>query len=206
MKIQGHGQAKVLSPTEIDKLFLWGFTNKRDRALFAVCLHTGCRISEALALTVNDLAGGHVTLRKRTTKGKRATRTIPITPQLKEILDAYLEADQPTRYLFPGHWNAKTTKQMTRSAADLILKEACQQVGLVGVSTHSFRRTALTQMSNAGIPLPVIQRISGHRDLATLQRYLEISDQQVVEAVNTIGSHPPRQVIREPQDSAQLID
>ena len=34
------------------------------------------------------------------------------------------------------------------------------RVGLVGVSTHSFRRTALTQIANAGIPLRHIQEIS----------------------------------------------
>ncbi|WP_442939264.1 tyrosine-type recombinase/integrase [Nostoc sp.] len=47
------------------------------------------------------------------------------------------------------------------------------------MSTHSFRRTALTQMSNASIPLRVIQEISGHRNLEQLQRYLEVSDEQV---------------------------
>jgi integrase len=48
--------------------------------------------------------------------------------------------------------------------ADKILKSASKRVGLSGVSTHSFRRTALTMMSSAGIPLRVIQEISGHND------------------------------------------
>jgi integrase len=54
---------------------------------------------------------------------------------------------------------------MTRFMADKILKKACERIGVVGVSTHSFRRTALTQMSSAGIPLRHIQEISGHNDL-----------------------------------------
>ncbi|WP_399313343.1 tyrosine-type recombinase/integrase [Trichocoleus sp. FACHB-262] len=49
----------------------------------------------------------------------------------------------------------------------------------MGVSTHSFRRTALTQMSSAGVPLRVIQEISGHRSLQALQRYLEVSELQL---------------------------
>ncbi|MBD2093742.1 tyrosine-type recombinase/integrase [Trichocoleus sp. FACHB-591] len=53
------------------------------------------------------------------------------------------------------------------------------RLGLVGVSTHSFRRTALTQMSSAGMPLRVIQEISGHRSLQALQRYLEVSELQL---------------------------
>jgi integrase len=43
-------------------------------------------------------------------------------------------------------------------------------------------------MHNAGVPLRVIQRISGHASLATLQRYLKISDEQIVEAVAVIGN------------------
>ena len=55
-------------------------------------------------------------------------------------------------YLFPGRSNG----HISHDSAARILKTACQQVDIFGVSTHSFRRTALTQMSNAGIPLRVI--------------------------------------------------
>ncbi len=75
---------------------------------------------------------------------------------------------------------------LTRFAADKILWDACVRVGLEGVSTHSFRRTALTMMSSAGIPLRVIQEISGHNDLGTLQRYLEVSPEQKRNAVSAI--------------------
>jgi integrase/recombinase XerD len=56
-----------------------------------------------------------------------------------------------------------------------------------GFSTHSFRRTAVTQMSNAGIPLRVIQKLSGHRSLAVLQEYLEVGDAQVRGAANSLS-------------------
>ena len=59
------------------------------------------------------------------------------------------------------------------------------------MSTHSFRRTALTQMSNAGIPLRVIQELSGHRNLEQLQRYLEVSDQQVLGAAAALSMLSP---------------
>jgi integrase/recombinase XerD len=71
--------------------------------------------------------------------------------------------------------------------ADKILKTACDRVGMTGVSTHSFRRTALTQMSSAGIPLRHIQEILGHNDLGTLQRYLEVTPEQRRSAVAVIG-------------------
>jgi integrase/recombinase XerD len=42
-------------------------------------------------------------------------------------------------------------------------------------------------MSSTGIPLRVIQEISGHNDLGTLQRYLEVSLEQKRNAVAVIG-------------------
>ena len=192
MKLNGYGRARVLTSSEIDKLFAWGLTTKRDRTLFGICLHTGCRISEALAITVKDIREGYITLRKCVTKGKRRTRMIPINESLQGLLEAYLREYKPKSFLFPSYHNAKTYQHMTRAAADLILKSACQRVGLVGVSTHSFRRTALTRMHNAGVPLRVIQEISGHSSLETLQRYLEVTDQQIVDAVKTISSKSER--------------
>ncbi|MBC7879950.1 MAG: tyrosine-type recombinase/integrase [Anaerolineae bacterium] len=42
-------------------------------------------------------------------------------------------------------------------------------------STHSLRRTAITRLHAVGVGLRTIQRISGHRSLAALQRYIEVS-------------------------------
>ncbi|MHC5827022.1 MAG: tyrosine-type recombinase/integrase, partial [Nostoc sp.] len=90
-------------------------------------------------------------------------------------------------YLFPG----RSDGHISEDSAARILREACQQVDIFGVSSHSFRRTALTQMSNAGIPLRVIQEISGHRNLEQLQRYLEVSDSQVLGAAAALSMLSP---------------
>jgi integrase/recombinase XerD len=182
MKVAGNGQGKILTPEELKLLFANGFTRERDRALFGICLFTGCRVSEALALQTSDIKGGTLTFRKSTTKGKLKTRVVDIQPGLAQLL-----AEYPTSLgaLFPGMRGRSLT--LTRFMADKILKAACGRVGLEGVSTHSFRRTALTMMSSAGIPLRVIQEISGHNDLGTLQRYLEVSPEQKRKAVAVIG-------------------
>jgi integrase/recombinase XerD len=124
-----------------------------------------------------------LTFRKSTTKGKLKTRVVDIQPGLAALLAEY----QPTRTgaLFPGMRGISPT--LTRFMADKILKDACKRVKLEGVSTHSFRRTALTMMSSAGVPLRVIQEISGHNDLGTLQRYLEVSPEQKRKALGAIG-------------------
>lgn len=55
MKIDRHGQAKILTPKEIQLLFTQGFTNERDRALFGICLYGACRIREACSLRTEDV-------------------------------------------------------------------------------------------------------------------------------------------------------
>lgn len=182
MKVSGNGQGKILTPEELRLLFTDGFTTCRDHALFGICLYTGCRVSEALALQTSDMKSGTITFRKSTTKGKLKTRVVDIQAGLAEILAEY----QPLAgALFPGLRGV--TERLTRFAADKILRDARKRVGLVGVSTHSFRRTALTMMSSAGVPLRHIQEISGHNDLGTLQRYLEVTPEQRKKAVSVIG-------------------
>ncbi|MBO3463030.1 site-specific integrase [Aetokthonos hydrillicola Thurmond2011] len=182
MKVEGNGQGKILTAEELRLLFTDGFTTSRDRALFGICLYTGCRVSEALALQTTDLKSGTITFRKSTTKGKLKTRVVDIQAGLAELLADY----QPKPgVLFPGLRGV--TERLTRFAADKILRDTCKRVGLVGVSTHSFRRTALTMMSSAGVPLRHIQEISGHNDLGTLQRYLEVTPEQRKKAVSVIG-------------------
>lgn len=90
---------------------------------------------------------------------------------------------QPAYNLFSGR-GAKG--HINPDYAAQILRKACHKLDLEGVSTHSFRRTALTQMSSAGIPLRVIQEISGHRTLDELQKYLEVSEEQVRGAVASL--------------------
>ncbi|MBD2309393.1 site-specific integrase [Chroococcidiopsis sp. FACHB-1243] len=177
MKIQGNGRAKILTQAELERLFTRGFLTSRDKLLFAIAYYCACRVSEVLALTAEDLAGSVVTLRKSTTKGKMATRTLPSHPKLQAYLAAY---DPPSGLLFPGR---NGDKPLTRAAADLILRAACKRARIRGASTHSFRRTALTNMSNANVPLRVIQEISGHKSLTALQRYLEVKPDQVESAI-----------------------
>jgi integrase/recombinase XerD len=185
MKVAGHGQAKILTPAETTRLFEDGLTTVRDRALFSICLYTGCRINEACSLLKVDVYGNdgrvrqRITLRKGHTKGKQATRSIPTNPKLLEVLSQYYP-DAGAVHLFPGRHGQGHLRPDSASA---ILKQAFTAIGIEGASTHSFRRTALTRLSNAGVPLRVIQEISGHKSLGELQKYLAVSEQQVEEAI-----------------------
>ena len=181
MKCDRNGQAKILTDSEIEAIF--SLFSERDRAVFAICLYCGCRISEALSIRAGDIANGVITLRKNSTKGKKGSRSLPISPRLEKILNDYLIVASPNEYLFPGRFGSKP---LTTAYADLVLRQACQKLGFKGISTHSFRRTALTRMHAAGVPLRTIQRISGHSSLAALAFYLEVTDENVRDAVSLI--------------------
>jgi integrase/recombinase XerD len=188
MKVNRHGQAKILASEEINQLFEVGLTSERDRALFSVCFFTGCRISEACSLLTDDVYGANgsvrtrLTFRKSNTKGKLKTRSIPVRPELIELLTAH-HPQAGKRYLFPGRHGRG---HIHPDSAALILREAFAELAIEGASTHSFRRTALTRLSNAGVPLRVIQEISGHETLSALQKYLEVTEQQVEDAISTL--------------------
>ncbi|MEG4508523.1 site-specific integrase [Microcoleus sp. F6_B6] len=191
MKSDRHGQAAILSPAEIELLFSEGLQSDRDRTLFGVCLYTACRIAEACSVQSEDVytstgkVRDFINIRKAATKGKLATRTIPVNPELRSLLILWQPHTGPT-YLFPGR-HSHSFRHITSDSAAVILREACRRVGIEGVSTHSFRRTALTQMSDSGIPLRVIQQVSGHRTLTELQKYLEVSDSQVKGAIASLS-------------------
>jgi integrase/recombinase XerD len=192
MKINRYGQAAILSHFEIELLFAQGLQSDRDRALFGLCLYTAARIAEACSMLSEDVytPGGKVrssvNIRKGATKGKLATRTIPVIEDLRSLLVIW-QPHAGATYLFPGRHRGHHWRHITSDSAARIFREACKRVGIEGASSHSFRRTALTQMSNAGIPLRVIQQVSGHRTLTELQKYLEVSDAQVRGAVASLS-------------------
>jgi integrase/recombinase XerD len=194
VKIDRHGKAKVFSQAEIQRLFNAGLLTTRDKTLCAVMLYTGCRVNEAVTLKVTDVYDkkgrirSELIIRKGNTKGKLATRTIPVLDDLRRFLEQYKPKNTLDGYLFPGRWGRG---HLHVDFAGIILRRACEQADIVGASTHSFRRTALTQMSNAGIPLRIIQEISGHRNLDQLQKYLEVGQEQVRGAIASLSMLSP---------------
>ncbi|WP_333328238.1 tyrosine-type recombinase/integrase [Microcoleus sp. LAD1_D3] len=192
MKIERHGQAKILTQQEIELLFNKGLQTTRDRTLFGVCLYTACRIAEACSLMVKDIYTNRGTVRstinfrKANTKGQLQTRTIPVIEDLRSLLTSW-KPNAGQTYLFPGRHRSHHWKHLHPDSADKILREAFDRADIEGASTHSFRRTALTQMSNAGIPLRIIQEISGHNNLEQLQKYLEVKPDQVRGAIASLS-------------------
>ncbi len=174
-KVNGRGQAKILTPDELEQVI--GLAREPYRLAIAIAAYTGCRMGEAIALRAENLKNDAIVF-TRTKTGE--TRAIPMHPKLKALL---AESKLPSSgYLFPSN-GGKTLPHITRQAVDKELRAVAEGLGLEGVGTHSFRRTALTAMKNAHTPLANIAAISGHKSLNELARYLDVSEGDKVNAI-----------------------
>lgn len=179
MKIDRCGQAEALTKEMFQKV-LSEIKNESHRLIFALCWYTTERPSAILQLKVSDVyadAAARVPLEKmviaaRTRKDKK-TREVPIAVALKQELKAYSPPSEG--YLFPGRLG-----HLTFSAYDKGLRRVFDKLGLRGYSTYSTRRGSLTTLSRSGVGIRQIQALSGHVSLGNLQRYIEVSDSEVM--------------------------
>ncbi|MFB5088373.1 tyrosine-type recombinase/integrase [Psychrobacillus sp. PGGUH221] len=149
--------------------------NKRDFLLFSVGISSALRISDILSLKVKHLWDGkkpveYVELHeKKTSKYKR----FPVTPNLNKAIKEYMTEynGQPDDFLFVsrvGH-----NKPITRQYANMMLKNACDMVGIKEtVSSHSMRKSWGYWAFKQGISLDYISIALNHRSISETKRYL----------------------------------
>ena len=181
-KSGGCGQALTLSTELLDSIM--SECSPKLRAVLSTTRYTACRISEALNLKWSNVTATDIVVPKVITKGKKKTRTVPLNPRLSEELakwkqiwvTAYSKQPEPADYMFPGRNGV--AEHFSRKTVDEQFRAVCKKLNIEGASTHSFRRSALTAASSAGIPVRHIQALSGHASLDMLQRYIDVSDTQ----------------------------
>ena len=130
MKRDRNGQAKILSDEEVAAIF--NLLNPRDRAIFAICLFCGCRISEALSIRAGDVGNGMITLRKANTKGKKGSRSLPISLSLEKILNDYINSISrcdrfPERVPFPRQGRRQTSNPRLHRSG---IKASLRSIGI----------------------------------------------------------------------------
>ena len=77
---------------------------------------------------------------------------------------------------FTGSRNTKYEKgekSITTQSVDEYFRKTFDWIGIKGGSTHSFRRSRLTHLLQEGWNLREIMDISGHKNLMSLQQYLD---------------------------------
>jgi integrase/recombinase XerD len=163
-------RAAVLTPQQIGQLL--AIADPRDAALVAVLAAGACRIGEALLLCWADIdERGRVTVPGSITKTGRS-RAFTLPAQALQHLDAWRHHCPTSErgWLFPGH---PVRQPLSVRAGQLAIRRLAQRLQLEGVSSHSFRRSALTAAHQAGLPLRALAELSGHQSLVSLQRYLD---------------------------------
>lgn len=155
----------------------------RDRALLEFLYATGSRISEALALTVDDvLDDGRKTADAIRVTGKgNKQRIIPVGSYARAALDAYLTRARPaltaqqvraTPALFVGARGGA----LSRQNAWLLIQEVARKADLVGlVSPHTLRHSFATHILNGGADIRVVQELLGHASVSTTQIYTKVT-------------------------------
>ena len=78
---------------------------------------------------------------------------------------------------FSASNNQKTPKgkvHLKYHTIDEYFKKGFDWIGVKGASSHSFRRSMATNLLNKGFSLREIMHITGHKNIATLQEYLDV--------------------------------
>ena len=201
MKNDREGQAAILTYANCSKIRTQ-IRSRKYKLLFDLACYTGERWGALVQLRVSDVyaedgtARDYINFRARTRKAKpnskhkpqdkalRKNRQVPVHPVLKEILLAY-KPESNSIWLFPARTG---DKPITLRWADAILRAAVDKAGLgtKGISTHSTRRSFITNLANKGISLGTIKKITGHTDLKVLSAYIEVSEDDMKNAIATL--------------------
>jgi integrase/recombinase XerD len=188
-------QAKTLTPQELRRVLDYIATRKhaaRNRAILLLLYYAGLRVGEAASLRVADVvdAQGHVRaeflLRADQTKGGHA-RTVFISEKLRKELTAYLAA---TPSLKPKHKLFYSQKVGSDGFSANTLAQhfhyLYKRAGIVGASSHSTRRTFITNLAAQCFGVRVIMGLYGHLALSSVQCYIDVNDDQKRKAVELV--------------------
>ena len=159
------GQRKYLSAVERDRfLSAARQCSPAVSALLQVLAYTGCRVTEALNLTVHQLDVDANALTFRTLKRRRlAFRTVPIPATLCRALQA-LPADESGRFWRMHRVTAWRHVKQAMAAIDVRGPMACCRGLRHGFGMHAAGRS---------VPPNLIQRWLGHASLSTTAIYLD---------------------------------
>ncbi len=152
-----------------------------SRLIVELLARTGIRKGELLALTVDAVVQIGSAYWLRIPVGKlHNDRYIPLHPQLKAMLDDWIDHQRPTglrsqRLLLE---NNRPVRSLRVSTA---LSRLSHEAGIGHVTAHQLRHTLATQAINRGMSIDAIAALLGHKTLAMTMIYARIADKTVAE-------------------------
>lgn len=183
-------QAKSLTPAEMDQLFNYVAQRTyamRNRLILAFGFHAGMRVGEIASLTIADVMNPdgrvktEVRLSAEQTKG-RHPRTVFLPQRLQTELQTYLDLRKPTNPAHPLFVTAGR-RAFTANVLTQHLYWLYRAAGISGASSHSGRRTFITNLASKGISVRVLASLAGHRSIAVTQKYIDVNDDMKRNAV-----------------------
>jgi integrase len=176
-------QAKTLSKGQVEAVL--GYLAKtrnptRNKLIFLLSAKAGLRAKEIARLTwwmTNDSQGEigrAVCLQDSASKG-RSGRMIPLNDEVRDAFIEYRKEVLP----FTGPFVISTERALSTSPQAIVnmFQRWYRHLGFVGCSSHSGRRTFITnaarKISTVGGSLRDVQELAGHTNLRTTQRYIE---------------------------------
>jgi integrase len=150
--------------------------------------------SEVLPLELRqlDFEAGTLRLDAGQTKNDDG-RVVYLTPELKGMLGAQVarvhglskKLGRIVPFLFPHLTGARAGTRIVdfRKA----WSTACRRAGVPGMLRHDFRRTAVRNMVNAGVPERVAMKVTGHRTRAVFDRYHIVSPADLQEVARRLA-------------------
>jgi integrase/recombinase XerD len=194
-------QARVLTERELRKVLSYCSNQPhatRNRAML-LCTHmAGMRVGEVAALRICDVLAAdgtvmeEIALSASQTKGSYS-RTVLVPKKLQDELTAYLEVrfglknllavtlTDTQRALFPTQKNPK--RGFTANTLCQLFHKIYKDCYMTGATSHSGRRTFITNLANKGIGVRLLASLAGHRNISTTQCYIDVNDDMKRKAV-----------------------
>ena len=177
-KTNRSGKSICLSQTQIETLV--SNLPLKYGLLAELLYYSAGRVKEITTTRVRNLnfKEGMITLEKSSTKTKE-TRQVPIHPRVMDDLNQWIKTKGLKEDDFVFYTESKNTKfragekPVSTQSVDQFFRKAFDWNGITGASTHSFRRSRLTHLLRKGWNLREIMDISGHKNLVSLQQYLD---------------------------------
>jgi integrase/recombinase XerD len=187
MKKNRYGQSTPLTKRQFQEV-ITQFDKDHHRVIFALCWYTMERPGAVLQLRTENVYAdalrriphAEIVIPKETRKD-RVTRSVQVSDSLRRELRAF----QPPceGWLFPSPLDA--TRHLSFDAWDDALRRVYRRLGMVGYTSYSLRRGAITHLHKVGKSVRLIQHAVGHANIANTQRYIDVleSDQAAVMAL-----------------------